>query len=350
MDKDGNDRSVHLADAVRAAFHERRNDGVLPTVVAMRRCRIVLADGGLLAPEGLDRLRGIQFIIQDELRAIVPKRKDCTPERGQGGDGIPVRRVAGATSPPITTGKANIIAAALTMIERSLLPERPCFFVTAGRRGGGKTTTLTMLIMAVTGLWPAAAAWSTNEEERRKALMSYFLYGVSYILWDNIARGTQISCPHIEKSCTVGVLCRPQARRERNGLHRSVDHPHFHRQQYRRARATWLRAACKSASTSTAPTPRTGRSSIPTRSAGPRTTAPRSWRRSTPSCSAIPSSKRARRRGQDPVQDVVAAGWLGGRARRQAARHRAGFPEAVRRRRRRTTRNRPRWPTCLRSW
>ena len=23
-----------------------------------------------------------------------------------------------------------------------------------------------------------------------------------YILWDNIARGTQISCPHIEKSCT----------------------------------------------------------------------------------------------------------------------------------------------------
>ena len=33
--------------------------------------------------------------------------------------------------------------------------------------------------------------------------MSYFLYGVAYILWDNIARGTQISCPHIEKSCTA---------------------------------------------------------------------------------------------------------------------------------------------------
>ena len=30
----------------------------------------------------------------------------------------------------------------------------------------------------------------------------YFLAGVPYILWDNIARGTQISCPHIEKSCT----------------------------------------------------------------------------------------------------------------------------------------------------
>ena len=100
-------------------------------------------------------------------------------------------------------GKCIIIAAALTLIERTLLPDRPAFFVTAGRRGGGKTTTLIMLIMAVTGLWPAAAAWSTNEEERRKALMSYFLYGVPYILWDNIPRGMQISCPHIEKSCTA---------------------------------------------------------------------------------------------------------------------------------------------------
>ena len=39
-------------------------------------------------------------------------------------------------------GKCIIIAAALTLIERSLLPDRPVFFVTAGRRGGGKTTTL----------------------------------------------------------------------------------------------------------------------------------------------------------------------------------------------------------------
>ena len=100
-------------------------------------------------------------------------------------------------------GKCTIIAAACTMIERSLLDQRPCFFVTAGRRGGGKTTVLAMLIMAVTGIMPAAAAWSTNEEERRKALLAYFLLGVPYILWDNIARGTQISCAHIEKSCTA---------------------------------------------------------------------------------------------------------------------------------------------------
>jgi hypothetical protein len=60
-----------------------------------------------------------------------------------------------------------------------------------------------MLISAVTGVRPSAAAWSPNEEERRKALLSYFLDGVPYILWDNIPRGCQISCPHIEKSCTT---------------------------------------------------------------------------------------------------------------------------------------------------
>src|SRR5262245_1309186 len=199
-DKGGNRRSVHLPTPFVRHF-TRRHDGVLPTVVAIATAPIVLADGVLLAPEGLDPERGIQFIIQDELRAVIPQGQDCTPERAKSA----MEFLCDEWLVDIATdyvGKATIIAAALTLIERSLLPDRPCFFVTAGRRGGGKTTTLTMLIMAVTGLWPAAAAWSTNEEERRKALMSYFLYGVPYILWDNIARGTQISCPHIEKSCT----------------------------------------------------------------------------------------------------------------------------------------------------
>ena len=173
--------------------------------------------------------------IQEELRAVLPQREDCTEAAVQAAmeflcDEWLVRRRHRLYR------KCTLIAAALTLIERSLLPDRPCFFVTAGRRGGGKTTALTMLIMAVTGMWPAAAAWSTNEEERRKALMSYFLFGVPYILWDNIPRGTQISCPHIEKSLHRGVLFRPQARRERDGLHRRVDHPLFHRQQYRTAR------------------------------------------------------------------------------------------------------------------
>jgi hypothetical protein len=29
--------------------------------------------------------------------------------------------------------------------------------------------------------------------------------GIAYIIWDNIPRGTQISCPHIERSCTTAL-------------------------------------------------------------------------------------------------------------------------------------------------
>ena len=200
VDKDGNCRSVHLPTPFVRHF-KRRSVRVLPTVVAIETAPLVLADGVLLAPDGLDRERGIQFLIQDELRAVIPQAQDCTPQRVKAA----MEFLCDEWLVDVATdyiGKATIIAAALTLIERSLLPDRPCFFITAGRRGNGKTTTTIMLIVAVIGERPAAAAWSSNEEERRKALMSYFLSGVPYILWDNIPRGTQISCPHIEKSCT----------------------------------------------------------------------------------------------------------------------------------------------------
>jgi hypothetical protein len=200
-DKDGNRRSVHLpANFVR--HYRKRDDGRLPTIVAVTTLPLVLADGHVLAEDKFDRLRGISFRIQPEVAATVPKPGSVSDDDVEQA----MRFLTEEWLIDVKTdhaGKCTIVAAALTLIERSLLDQRPAFFVTAGRRGGGKTTTLTMLIKAVTGIHPAAAAWSTNEEERRKALLSYFLYGVPYILWDNIARGTQISCPHIEKSCTA---------------------------------------------------------------------------------------------------------------------------------------------------
>ena len=54
VDEDGTRRSVHLPTPFVRHFM-RRSDGVLPTVVAIATAPIVLADGGLLAPDGLDR-------------------------------------------------------------------------------------------------------------------------------------------------------------------------------------------------------------------------------------------------------------------------------------------------------
>lgn len=200
-DKDGNRISVHLPTPFVRHFM-KRHDTKLPTCVAVSQTPVVLPDGSLLAPPGLHRPTGIDFWIADELMAVLPRPEDCTPNKVEDA----MRFLTDEWLCDVATdfaGKCKIIAVALTIIERSVLDQRPAFWVTAGRRGGGKTTTLAMVITAVTGRWPQAAAWSTNEEERRKALLSYFMYGVSYILWDNIARGTRITCPHIEKSCTA---------------------------------------------------------------------------------------------------------------------------------------------------
>jgi hypothetical protein len=199
---DKNGRSVRLPMVFVRAFLTR--DDELDRIVAIATMPIILADGVVLAlPEDgdFDPLRGIEFHIQPEVMATVPRRKDCTPEAVRGA----MEFLTDEWLCDLATdyeGKCVLIAAGLTLLERSLLPQRPVFFVTAGKRGSGKTTALTILIMAVTGIWPSAAAWSKNEEERRKAIFSYFLYSVPYILWDNIERGSQISCPHIEKSCT----------------------------------------------------------------------------------------------------------------------------------------------------
>jgi len=198
---DNTGRPVHLAAPFVRHFLQRTDDA-LPVVAAIATLPAVLPDGTILAGRGLVRERGIVFRIPEQLMAQLPAREDCD-------DDAIAQALTFLTDTWLCdvaadfAGKCILIAVALTLIERSLLPDRPVFFVTAGRRGGGKTTTLIMLLMAVTGVRPAAAAWSPNEEERRKALLAYLMEALPAIIWDNIPRGAQISCPHIERSCTT---------------------------------------------------------------------------------------------------------------------------------------------------
>ncbi len=194
-------RSVHLASPF-VRHYLNRVDDALPLVAAIATLPMVLQDGTLLHGHGLARERGIVFRIPPELMAFIPTIDDCH-------DYAVVDALAFLTDTWLVdvatdyAGKCILVAAALTLIERALLPDRPVFFITAGRRGGGKTTTLIMLLMAITGVRPAAAAWSPNEEERRKALLAYLMEALPAIIWDNIPRGAQISCPHIERACTT---------------------------------------------------------------------------------------------------------------------------------------------------
>ena len=200
---DEDERTVRLLK-VYVQHYLQRDDGEegLPIVSSISQLPIVLPNGQILTGRGLDRKYGIIFRVPEELDALIPTRGKCSAAKVAKA----MRFLADEWLADVATdyaGKCAIIAAAMMILERALLPERPIVFVTAGHRGGGKTTTLKMLIMAAVGLPAAGAAWSNDPEERRKALFTYLDLGLEYVIWDNIAKGSTISCPSIEKACTI---------------------------------------------------------------------------------------------------------------------------------------------------
>jgi len=176
----------------------------VPIVRAINTSPLITASGDLIDGAGLDRATGLFHRIDPVLRACLPAGKPTEEEIKQSltfllDEWLVDVALDGA-------GKCVAIMLALTVLERALLPERPAFFVTAGQRGGGKTTLISMIIAATLGRRPAAAAWSENAEERKKALFSYLRQSVAVLVWDNIARGTTITCPHIEAALTASEI------------------------------------------------------------------------------------------------------------------------------------------------
>jgi hypothetical protein len=208
--KDGTSRPVALPPVFVDNYLAYR-DSALPRVGAVVTAPLVLPDGRLLAPEGLDGACRLVFRIDPALMAVLPCLEDCRAEAVAAA----LDYLANEWLCDVATdfkGRCVLVALAQTILERVLLPQRPVFFVTAGKRGGGKTTALSMIILAVTGKKPPAAAWSFSEEERRKAMLAHLSEGLAALVWDNIPRGSKISCPTLEKVLTSDtytdrVLC-----------------------------------------------------------------------------------------------------------------------------------------------
>ena len=193
-------RSVQLSPHLVRGYMSFK-DSKMPTIIGVSTMPLVLADGTLLAPDAFDRERGIEFHIPADIRAAIPKPDTCNDEAVQRAMTFLMDEWLCDVSAEYPN-KCILLATALTIIERSLFEERPCFFVTAGKRGSGKTTTLQILTNAATGEMAAATAWSNDENERRKALLAQLMCGSAFVLWDNIPLGLQITCPHIERACT----------------------------------------------------------------------------------------------------------------------------------------------------
>jgi hypothetical protein len=116
-------------------------------------------------------------------RSIVD-RMVFAPGCRRSGFALPLRRVADRRSHRLQR-QAQTAGARRDRV----LPERPCYYVTAGQRGNGKTPAVNMIGAATLGQQVSAAAWSYSKDERRKALLAYLGEGVPLIAWDNIDGG-----------------------------------------------------------------------------------------------------------------------------------------------------------------
>jgi hypothetical protein len=175
-------------------------NSAIPVVRAINTAPLLNASGRLIDGVGLDRATGLFHRIDPALRSCLPQGEPTQEEIKEALKFLLNEWLVDVALDP--AGKCVAVMLALTLLQRALLPERPAFFVTAGQRGGGKTTLISMISAAVSGRRAAAAAWSDSVEERKKALFSYLRQGVASLVWDNITRGSTISCPHIEAALT----------------------------------------------------------------------------------------------------------------------------------------------------
>ena len=176
----------------------------IPVVRAVNTAPLVAISGRVIKGVGLDRATGLLHRIDPLLLGCVPMSMPTETEVKVAMEFLLNNWLVDVALTP--EEKCVVVMLALTMIERPLLPERPAFFITAGQRGGGKTTLVQMLTLAIFGRRAAAAGWSEQTEERKKALFSHLRQGVAVLVWDNIPRGASISCPHIEAALTTAEI------------------------------------------------------------------------------------------------------------------------------------------------
>ena len=172
----------------------------LPLIRAINTAPVVADDGTLVDGDGLDRKTGLFHFIDPDLRKCLPQTTPTDDEVIEAMRFLCEEWLVDVAAD--LQGKFAVILLVLTLIQRALLDARPAFFISAGIPKAGKTTLAQMCSMAVFGHSASGANWSDQEEERRKALFSFLRQGVRLVLWDNIRRGAEISCPHIEKSLT----------------------------------------------------------------------------------------------------------------------------------------------------
>ena len=232
VDEDG--RSVAPPRRLVRAYTSR-DDRVLHVLSAIATQPIVLADGVILGRDsGFEPTRGIHFMVPEAIAAAGAEARGLHDRRSS------AQQMQFLTDDWLVdvktnyAGKCVAIAEALTIIERSLLPERPVFVHTAGKSGSGKTTLIKMIVAAVTGHHDCGLGVDDGRERAAKGDHGV-LHGRRPLhpVGQHPPRLPDIVPPH-RALVHVCVLLRQDPRRERDGGHRGHHHSPVHRQQHRR--------------------------------------------------------------------------------------------------------------------
>src|SRR5262245_46412356 len=115
----------------------------VPIVRAINTAPLVSISGTLIDGVGLDRDTGLVHRIDPLLRACLPANPPTEQDVQAAVTYLFDEWLVDVALDRV--GKSIAIMLAMTLIERTLLSERPAFFVTAGQRGGGKTTLVHMI-------------------------------------------------------------------------------------------------------------------------------------------------------------------------------------------------------------
>jgi hypothetical protein len=99
--------------------------------------------------------------------------------------------------------RAGGLALLLAFMQRPLMKTCPAFAVIAPQPGTGKTTLLEVASLSVHGSPIVPHAFSSDEEELRKALQGLMMAKIPAVLFDNIGRGRSISSDHLSKVITA---------------------------------------------------------------------------------------------------------------------------------------------------
>lgn len=98
--------------------------------------------------------------------------------------------------------RAGALALFLCFMQRPLMKTCPAFAVVAPQPGTGKSSLIEVASLAIHGSHIAPHAFSSEDEELRKALHSLILSKVPAVMFDNIRRGTSVASDHLAKLIT----------------------------------------------------------------------------------------------------------------------------------------------------